>query len=402
MALRTSSHLNIEHDLNNPRKVEAKMIQGPTLRRAALGDVGNRSIPVHGPKVPLKPGDLSRKTTEQIQPLKAKTGISSLLSRSDKENVKPLKEVVEHEEQMDVEGEMKVEQLAIAFSTQRLNVEGIDAQDSDNPQLVSEYVNDIYNYLRELEEANQVKPRYLEGQVITGKMRTILIDWLVQVHLRFTLLQETLYLTVAIIDRFLQTQRDVPRNKLQLVGITAMFIASKYEEMYCPEIGDFAYITDKAYSKAEIRKMEVTMLKMLSFNVSFPLPLHFLRRNSKAGSVDASQHTLAKYLMELCLPEYGMCHYKSSMIAAAALCLSLKLLDGNTWSDTLTFYSRYTEDQLMPVICKMAAVVVKSSTAKQQAVRQKYKASKLMKISEIPQLKSRLITSLAEKSAQYA
>lgn len=82
-----------------------------------------------------------------------------------------------------------------------------------------------------------------------------------------------------------QTQRNIPRNKLQLVGVTAMFIASKYEEMYCPEIGDFAYITDKAYSKAEIRKMEVTMLNELGFNVSYPLPLHFLRRNSKAGSV---------------------------------------------------------------------------------------------------------------------
>nr|ACI46952.1 cyclin B [Penaeus vannamei] len=217
-----------------------------------------------------------------------------------------------------------------------------------------------------------------------------------------TLPLPALYLTVATIDRFLQTQRNIPRNKLQLVGVTAMFIASKYEEMYCPEIGDFAYITDKAYSKAEIRKMEVTMLNELGFNVSYPLPFHFLRRNSKAGSVDASQHTLAKYLMELCLPEYSMCHYKSSIIAASALCLSLKLLDGNNWSDTLTYYSRYTEEQLLPVMCKMASVVVKSSSAKQQAVRQKYKASKLMKISEIPQLKSKLINTLAEKSASYA
>ncbi|XP_037794731.1 G2/mitotic-specific cyclin-B-like [Penaeus monodon] len=401
MSLRTTTHLNsnLGHDLNNPRKVEAKMIQGPVTRRAFV-DVGNRAIPVQGPKPPLKPGEISRNESVKLQ--KPKAGLSGLLARSGKENVKPLKEVVEHVEQMDVEEEAKVEELAIAFSTQRLDVEDIDAQDSDNPQLVSEYVNDIYKYLRELEDANKVKPRYLEGQVITGKMRAILIDWLVQVHLRFTLLQETLYLTVAIIDRFLQTQRNIPRNKLQLVGVTAMFIASKYEEMYCPEIGDFAYITDKAYSKAEIRKMEVTMLNELGFNVSYPLPLHFLRRNSKAGSVDASQHTLAKYLMELCLPEYSMCHYKSSMIAASALCLSLKLLDGNNWSDTLTFYSRYTEQQLMPVMCKMASVVVKSSSAKQQAVRQKYKASKLMKISEIPQLKSKLINSLAEKSASYA
>ena len=82
-----------------------------------------------------------------------------------------------------------------------------------------------------------------------------------------------------------QAETKIPRDKLQLVGVTSMFIASKYEEMYCPEISDFSYITDNAYSKADIRKMEILILKKLDFNVSYPLPLHFLRRNSKAGSV---------------------------------------------------------------------------------------------------------------------
>lgn len=64
-----------------------------------------------------------------------------------------------------------------------------------------------------------------------------------------------------------------------------MFIASKYEEMYAPEVGDFVYITDNTYSKQDIFKMERTMLRKLDFNLSKPLPLHFLRRNSKAGYV---------------------------------------------------------------------------------------------------------------------
>jgi cyclin B len=178
-----------------------------------------------------------------------------------------------------------------------------------------------------------------------------------------------------------------------------MFIASKYEEMYCPEVGDFTYITDKAYSKAELRTMEVKMLGALDCYTSYPLPLHFLRRNSKAGSVDSAQHNLAKYLMELCLPEYSMCHYKPSLIAAAAPCFSLKLLVNDTlWDDTLTFYSNYSEEKLMPIVCKMAAIVVKSQSSKQQAVRSKYRSSKCMKISEIPQLKSRLVQTLANKA----
>ena len=91
-----------------------------------------------------------------------------------------------------------------AFSKKLLNVEDIDKNDLENPQLVSEYVNTIYDYMRELERQFPIGHRYLDGSEINGRMRGILVDWLVQVHLRFHLLQETLYLTVAIIDRFLQ------------------------------------------------------------------------------------------------------------------------------------------------------------------------------------------------------
>ena len=75
------------------------------------------------------------------------------------------------------------------------------------------------------------------------------------------------------------------RGKLQLVGVTSMLIASKYEEMYAPEIADFVFITDRAYTSLDIRKMECVILKALDFSLGRPLPLHFLRRNSKAGEV---------------------------------------------------------------------------------------------------------------------
>jgi len=64
-----------------------------------------------------------------------------------------------------------------------------------------------------------------------------------------------------------------------------MWIAAKYEEMYAPEVADFVYITDNAYTKSEIRQMECQILKVLGFELGRPYPLHFLRRNSKAGEV---------------------------------------------------------------------------------------------------------------------
>ena len=97
---------------------------------------------------------------------------------------------------------------------------------------------------------------------ITPKMRAVLIDWLIDVHLKFKLWGETLYLTVNIIDRFLEKVK-INRKKLQLVGVTAMFIASKYEEIYAPEVKDFAYVTDSAFNKQDILSMEGDILKAL-------------------------------------------------------------------------------------------------------------------------------------------
>ncbi|RXM94885.1 G2/mitotic-specific cyclin-B2 [Acipenser ruthenus] len=241
-----------------------------------------------------------------------------------------------------------------------------------------------------------IRARYLEGQEINDRMRAILVDWLIQVHSRFQLLQETLYMTIAVLDRFLQVQ-PVSRKKLQLVGVTAMLVASKYEEMYAPEIGDFVYITDNAFSKSQIREMEMLILKELNFELGRPLPLHFLRRASKAGCADAEKHTLAKYLMELTLVDYDLLHRHPSEIAAAALCLSQNLLDGSKWSMAQQCYTGYSEDDLKSIMQHMAKNVVKvnEGLTKHTAIKNKYASSKLMRISAISQLKSPALKALA-------
>jgi len=112
---------------------------------------------------------------------------------------------------------------------------------------------------------------------INEKMRGILIDWLIEVHLKFKLLPETLYLTINIIDRYL-AKTILSRNKLQLVGIAAMFIATKYEEIYPPECKDFIYITDKAYTEQELIDMELDVLQQLDMNFTIPSILKFIDR----------------------------------------------------------------------------------------------------------------------------
>ncbi|XP_020640481.3 G2/mitotic-specific cyclin-B2 isoform X1 [Pogona vitticeps] len=287
--------------------------------------------------------------------------------------------------------------LCQAFSEMlQSNIEDLDAEDWADPQLCSDYVKDIYRYLRQLEVQQRVSPLYLEGTELNGRMRAILVDWLVEVHARFQLLQETLYMCVAIMDRYLQAQ-PVSRKELQLVGVTAMLLAAKYEEIYAPSILDFVYMTDRAYKAAQIRVMEQNILRKLNFDLGRPLPLHFLRRAAKVADPSVESYLLAKYLMELTLVDYEMVHYNPSEIAAAALCLSQKVLSESQWNIKLCYYTGYEEQPLSPVMEHMAKNVVKvnKNLTKHVAVKKKYSSSKFLRISTLPQLNSSTIKDLA-------
>ncbi len=115
---------------------------------------------------------------------------------------------------------------------------------------------------------------------INEKMRGILVDWIIEVHLKFKLLPETLYLTVNLTDRYLE-QTQISRTRLQLVSVAALLIASKYEEIYVPELQDFVFITDNAYTIDEILAMERSILVTLQFNVTIPSSYRFLQRFCK-------------------------------------------------------------------------------------------------------------------------
>ncbi|XP_044213170.1 G2/mitotic-specific cyclin-B2-like isoform X2 [Thunnus albacares] len=371
---------------NNPVKMGKTTAAGP--RRAALGEITNfTAAAVNNTKKGAAKESAKPSCAQKAKPSQPVHPVVRVEVPAD-----PLPPV--SEESADVS--MKEDELCQAFSEALLTVQDVDEQDADMPQLCSEYVKDIYNYLRVLEVQQAVRANYMQGYEITERMRALLIDWMVQVHSRFQLLQETLYLTVAILDRFLQVQ-PVSRRKLQLVGVTAMLVACKYEEMYAPEVGDFAYITDNAFTKSQILEMEQLVLRSLNFQLGRPLPLHFLRRASKVANSDVERHTLAKYLMELTLIDYDMVHYRPSEIAAASLCLSQRLLEGLPWSPTQQHYSTYDEAHLKPIMQHIAknVVIVNEGKTKFQAVKNKYSSSRLMKISLIPQLKSAIIQNMA-------
>ncbi|KAH8387775.1 hypothetical protein KR093_009448, partial [Drosophila rubida] len=288
-------------------------------------------------------------------------------------------------------------------------VQDIDDEERDNLMLVSEYANDIYNYLYDLEEQQPVRVDHLGHHVeVSHKMRAVLIDWLNEVHLHFHLAVETFHLTVAIIDRYLQVELDIKRTQLQLVGVTSLFIATKYEEMCPPAIADYVYITDNTYTAREIRLMELKIFKAIDTNLSRPLPINFLRRYSRAACAQNDHHTMAKYFLELVTIDYEMASCKPSEIGAASLFLAMQLLgqqglagagfNDALWTPTLEHYSRYTALHLHPIARQIARLAREAPYAKLRSVFNKYKTERFQKIALHPQLSGALIDAIVGHS----
>ncbi|KAB2602564.1 G2/mitotic-specific cyclin-2-like [Pyrus ussuriensis x Pyrus communis] len=243
----------------------------------------------------------------------------------------------------------------------------IDSSSSKDPLNVVEYIDDIYAHYRKSENSSSVSPSYMAHQPdINEKMRAILIDWLIEVHYKFELMDETLFLTVNLIDRFLERQT-VIRKKLQLVGVTAMLLACKYEEVSVPI----------AYSRKDVLDMEKSMVNSLQFNFSVPTVYVFMRRFLKAAQSDKNLEFLSFFFIELCLVEYEMLRFPPSMLAAAAIYTAQGTLSRfKKWSQTSEWYTNYSEDELLECSRMMVTFHQKAETAKLTGVHRKYSTRK--------------------------
>ncbi|KAG4429033.1 hypothetical protein IFR05_015486 [Cadophora sp. M221] len=227
--------------------------------------------------------------------------------------------------------------------------EDLDTKDLDNPMMVAEYVVEIFEYLRRSEKSTQPNASYIEHQKgLNWGRRNTLVDWLIYIFTQYRLLHETLFLTINIVDRFL-SRKVVELDRLQLVGITAMWIASKYEERYTRSIDDYCYIADNSFTKLQILHAERCILATLDYDLSYPNPMNFLRRISMADNYDNEAQAFGKCLMETSLLDHRCIKYRPSQIAAASMCLARKILGRGEWDVNLVHYFGYSEDDLEPI-----------------------------------------------------
>ncbi|KAM4020234.1 G2/mitotic-specific cyclin-B3 [Anomaloglossus baeobatrachus] len=263
------------------------------------------------------------------------------------------------------------------------DVEDIDKDAVDDPYSTSEYAMDIFTYMREREE-KFVLSNYLDSQKDIGKeMRAILVDWMVEVQENFELNHETLYLAVKLVDHYLAVQV-VMREKLQLIGSTAVLIASKFEERCPPCLDDFLYICDDAYKREELIAMEMDILQKLNFDINIPVPYRFLRRFGKCAHASMETLTLARYICELTLQEYDFVQESASKMAASCLLLALKMKDLGGWTATLQHYSGYRALDLLPLVKRLNFLIMCQPNEKLKAVRSKYSHRVFFEVAKLP------------------
>lgn len=259
----------------------------------------------------------------------------------------------------------------------------LDEEDFDDPLMVSEYVNEIFPYLHELEKKTLPDRNYLFNQTqLKPKMRSILVDWLVEMHQRFRLLPETLFLAINIMDRFMSMEV-VQIDKLQLLATGSLFIAAKYEEVFSPSVKNYAYYTDGSYTEDEILQAEKYILTILNFDLGYPNPMNFLRRISKADDYDVQLRTLGKFLLEITIVDHRFIGMLPSLCSAAAMYIARLVLGKDpVWNGNLIHYSGgYRIDDMKECVELIVQYLV--SPVEHDEFFKKYATRKFMKASII-------------------
>ncbi|CAK78899.1 unnamed protein product (macronuclear) [Paramecium tetraurelia] len=256
----------------------------------------------------------------------------------------------------------------------------------ENPQMVNAYKNEIVTYMKDRSCKSIFKMTAFQFQTeITEKMRSILLDWLVDVHHKFKLDPETLFLTISIVDRVLELHQ-IPKSKFQLYGVAALFIASKYEEVYSvPHVRDLVYVCDNAYPKEEILEAEGKIISILSFDLLTTSPYRLLNVYQETAKLDLKNLMLSRYLIELSLLEYSMIQYSNNVLASAAIYLVHKIRRIHpSWSqDQMVSITGLNEIDIRTCAKEMCNLLQGQDKKQFNSLRKKFSLPKYLEVSKI-------------------
>jgi len=219
-------------------------------------------------------------------------------------------------------------------------------------------------------------------QQITPEMRRTLVNWLVEVHFKFIFREPCLHLTMQLLDRYLAGNA-VTRRKYQTLGVTAFMLGCKYEEQHNMHLGDLSYITDYSSSRGDIIEMEKVILQRLNFDKKHPKPTDFLERFSKAAKLPSTNRTnqqytqsysITLYFIDLVFLDETLPHTRPSLVAAASIMATLRVLGRSDWSAQLAHYTTYSREEVAVLADKL---VINGRSSQATALTLKYTSRRL-------------------------
>ena len=180
----------------------------------------------------------------------------------------------------------------------------------------SSNLNAIYQNIVSNEKENylHIKPNFRKHFDINNIHRTILVDWLINVHLYFKLSDECLYLSIKLIDIFLARSKNFTKNKLQLLGICSLQLASKYIEQIHPSINNLSDLCDKCYKKKEIIEFEKYLLIINDYIIEQNPLLNYYDLISLILKFKIKYYYFGKMLLDLTLLDINFYKYQKNTI----------------------------------------------------------------------------------------
>jgi hypothetical protein len=264
-----------------------------------------------------------------------------------------------------------IKQGSLKLQKTEIVKESIPEGSKNNPQLPLEYLSDILTNFSLEESIFTTDKSLLDIQnEVTDRMRATVVDWIIDIHNKFKLRSETLFLAVSIMDNYL-TVKHVKKTKLQLIGVASLFIACKYEEIFCPEIRDFVFIMDNVFDNRDITKMEVDILKVLKFNLTMPSTLRFFEILAIKFNLPDKDFQYGKYLLELYLLDSKYRNYLPSHISMCIIYILTRLSYPEKACSILNLFK--SEEGLINCCIDISFLLENIKTSPYNALNKKYK-----------------------------
>jgi len=303
------------------------------------------------------------------------------------------------------------------------NVVNIDIEDG-----MYEYSGDLIAYIKELEKDTILPGNYLEGGSTLPQNRCLVIDWMIQVCNYFNFCQETLFYSVYLLDSVI-SKRDIKGDRLQLVSVACIWIASKLEEYFPADLSKLAYLTQNSYTVQQIVKMETVVLNVLKFKLHVPCVHTILKRYVMAALRHNDQNftKTCQLILEINMIQEKFPTVRPSLQVAGSVAVALILyhvqaiqftkdeleldLDvSNIWTKTLEYYTDYTLEDVLPHVLTMIRNMISSHSGSFDGARKKYSSqSKHAKLALSPhlmienlELSEDLVTQYQEKQASLS